>query len=176
VKLCTSPAAGLWLALLLTLLPTVSNASPLTRPTMNQWYAYVKVVAKKYNLDPNLCAALAAGESGIKNQEVRFCWVGKSRKYPDGLYHGPYNLHRCFLDRWDITDWRVNTEVGIRTLAHRLKEYNGNLRSALRHYNTDDKGKKFDGYVANIKRLQRQYKKRRVFVDELRNYALRRQE
>ena len=57
------------------------------------------------------------------------------------------------------------------TLAHKIRKY-GSLRSALRHYNTDDKGKKFEGYVNNIRRLQRQYKKRMVFV-EMRNYALR---
>jgi soluble lytic murein transglycosylase-like protein len=163
VKLSVVSAASLWLALAIIFQPALVHAS---KPTnIREWYQYVKVTAKKYNIDPNLCAALAAGESGKGNQEVRFCWVA------NGKYHGPYNLHRSFLKEWDITDWRVNTEVGIRTLANKIRKYGG-LRNALRHYNTDDKGKKFDGYINNIRRLQRQYKKRMVFV-ELRNYALR---
>ena len=149
--------------LFLTLQPI--SAMPAQQPTMRQWYAHVKVMASKYNLDPNLCAALAAGDSGIGNQEVRFCWVGY------GKYHGPYNLHRCFLKKWDITDWRINTEVGIRRLAELMKSHNGNLHSALHHYNTDDKGRRYDRYIANIRRLQKQYKKRGVFK-EMRNYAL----
>lgn len=132
---------------------------------MNQWYAHVKVMAKKYNLDPNLCAALAAGESGYKGEEVRFCWVG------GGRWHGPYNLARCFFRYGDITDWRVNTELGIAALARKLEKY-GTLWNALRHYNTGDKGKKFKSYVNNIKRLQRQYEKRGVFVEPPKNYSL----
>jgi soluble lytic murein transglycosylase-like protein len=126
---------------------------------MQEWYAYVKLMANKYELDPNLCAALAAGESGKGNQEVRFCWVA------GGKYHGPYNLWRGALKKYDITDWRVNTEVGIRRLANLLKSHGMNLHAALKHYNTDDKGRKYDRYVANIKRLQKQYKKRMVFID-----------
>ena len=132
---------------------------------MREWYAHVKVTAKKYNLDPNLCAALAAGESGIGNKEVRFSWVGY------GKYLGPYNLHYSVVERYKVTDWKSCTEVGIMLLSNKLNKYRS-LRNALRHYNTDDKGKKFDDYVGNIKRLQKQYKKRGVFIDEPRNYSL----
>jgi hypothetical protein len=125
---------------------------------MQEWYAYVKVVAKKYKLDPSLCAALAAGESGYKGEEVRFCWVG------GGKYHGPYNLARCFLKKWDITDWKVNTEVGIMTLRNKLDEW-GNLHDALRHYNTGDSPAQFEKFYNNIKRLWRQYEKRGIFED-----------
>lgn len=125
---------------------------------MQEWYAHVKVMAKKYNLDPNLCAALAAGESGLGKEEVRFGWVG------GGKYCGPYNLARCFLDRWDITDWRVNTEVGIMTLRKKLNEW-GNLHDALRHYNTGDSPAQFERFYNNIKRLWRQYEKRGIFED-----------
>ena len=125
---------------------------------MQEWYAYVKQMAKKYNLDPNLCAALAAGESGLGKEEVRFCWVC------NGKYHAPYNLHEDFLKKWDITDWRVNTEVGIMTLAHKIKKF-GSLWGALRHYNTGDSPKDFERYYNNILRLQYRYKKRGIFDD-----------
>ena len=123
---------------------------------MQEWYAHVKVTAKKYNLDPNLCAALAAGESGKGNQEVRFCWVG------GGKYLGPYNLYHGTVKKYNVTDWKSCTEVGVMLLSNKLKRY-GSLWNALRHYNTDDKGKKFESYVNNIRRLQRQYEKRRIF-------------
>jgi hypothetical protein len=125
---------------------------------MQEWYAYVQQMAKKYKLDPNLCAALAAGESGKGGQEVRFCWVGH------GKYHAPYNLYRGFLKKWDITDWRVNTEVGIMTLAHKIEKY-GSLRAALRKYNTGDGSAQFNKYFKNILRLKQQYKDRKVFED-----------
>ena len=125
---------------------------------MQEWYAHVKVTAKKYGLDPNLCAALAAGESGYKGEEVRFGWVG------GGKYCGPYNLARCFLDRWDITDWKVNTEVGIMTLHNKLKKY-GTLWNALRHYNTGDSPAQFERFFRNIEKLRRQYKERKIFDD-----------
>jgi hypothetical protein len=159
------------LCLLLLILQPISAFGQSQEPTLQKWYQYVKLMADKYDLDPNLCAALAAGESGKGKKEVRFCWVGKTKKYPEGRYHGPYNLWRGALKKYDITDWRVNTEVGIRRLASLLKSHGGNLHAALRHYNTDDKGKKYDRYVANIRRLQRQYKSRMVFVD-FRDYAL----
>lgn len=149
--------------MLLTILPT--TAASRSTPTLQEWYRYVKVVADKYNLDPNLCAALAAGESGLGNQEVRFCWVG------NGKYLGPFNLCRGVVKRYGVTDWKSCTEIGIMLLSHKLKKY-GSLWNALRHYNTDDKGKKFDNYVNNIRRLQRRYKQRKVFV-EMKNYALR---
>jgi len=144
--------------LLLIFNPFTADASPSTRPTLQEWYAYVRMVAGKYNLDPNLCAALAAGESGLGNQEVRFCWVG------GGKYHGPYNLARCFLSQWDITDWKVNTEVGIATLYNKLKKY-GSLWQALRNYNTGDSPAQFEKFYNNILRLWRQYKERKIFDD-----------
>ena len=116
-------------------------------------------------MDPNLCAALAAGESGYKGEEVRFCWVG------GGKYHGPYNLARCFLDKWDITDWKVNTKVGIMTLHNKLIKY-GNLHDALRHYNTGDSPAQFERFYNNIKKLKRRYEERKIFYDEPRNFAL----
>ena len=123
---------------------------------MQEWYQCVKENADKNNLDPNLCAALAAGESGIGRKEIRCCWLGY------GQYHGPYNLCRGAFKYGDITDWRENTRIGIMLLANKLKKY-GSLHAALRHYNTGDKGKKFESYVNNIKRLQRQYKERGIF-------------
>jgi soluble lytic murein transglycosylase-like protein len=132
---------------------------------MQEWYAYVKVTAEEFKLDPNLCAALAAGESGKGKEEVRFCWVG------GGKYHGPYNLARCFLKYGNITDWKVNTRLGIATLAHKLKKY-GSLWNALRHYNTGDGPAQFERYYRNIERLRQRYKERKVF-EEPRNFALR---
>jgi len=141
--------------LLLILQPIPANASQ-APPTMREWYAYVKQTAEEFHLDPNLCAALAAGESGKEGQEVRFCWVG------GGKYHGPYNLARCFLKQWDITDWKINTRVGIMTLAKKIKKY-GSLWGALRHYNTGDAPAQFARYARNIEKLQRSYKERGVF-------------
>lgn len=123
---------------------------------MQEWYQHVKEVAKEFNLDPNLCAALAAGESGIGGKEVRFCWVG------GGKYLGPYNLHRDVVKKYGVTDWKSCTKVGIMLLSNKLKKY-GSLWSALRHYNTGDQGKEFEKYVNNIKRLRAWYKKRKVF-------------
>ena len=114
-------------------------------------------MAKKYNVDPNLCAALAAGESGKGKEEVRFGPVCK------GKYYAPYNIYYGSLKKWNIADWKVNTEVGIMLLSNKLKRNNNNLHAALRTYNTDDKGKKFDNYVKNIRRLQQKYKDRKVF-------------
>jgi len=130
---------------------------------MQEWYAFVKETAKEYKIDPNLCAALAAGESGYGDQEVRFGPVC------DGKYYAPYNLHYSAFKKWNIANWKVNTKVGIWRLSELLKSHNGNLHAALQHYNTDDKGEKYDGYVANIKKLQRQYKKRRVFAEPSNN-------
>lgn len=149
--------------MLLTIQPILAHASPVittTRPTMQEWYTYVKQTAKEYNLDPNLCAALAKGESGTKEEEVRFCWVS------NGKYHGPYNLARCFLKQWDITDWKVNTRVGIMTLAHKIKKY-GSLRAALRKYNTGDSPAQFNSYFNNILKLQGQYEARKIFAAKL---------
>ena len=144
--------------LMLILQPTAANASPSTRPTMREWYAHVKVVAEKYGMDPYLCLALAAGESGKGKEEVRFCWVG------GGRFHGPYNIHRGALNRWDITNWRVNTEVGIMSLANHLREQ-GSLRGALRKYNTGDSPSQFDRFYRNILRLKRLYENRMVFFE-----------
>jgi len=146
--------------LLITIQPMLAHASQIvTTPTMQEWYQHVKLTAKKYKLDPNLCAALAAGESGIGNQIVRFGPVC------DGKFYAPYNIYRGALKKWDIADWRVNTEVGIMLLANKLEDHNNNLRAALRTYNTGDKGKKFDAYVNNIKRLQKWFKEKKTFED-----------
>jgi hypothetical protein len=131
---------------------------------MQEWYAHVKQVAKEYNLDPNLCAALAAGESGIGGKEVRFCWVG------GGKYYAPYNLHFDVVRRYGVTDWKSCTRVGIMLLANKLKKY-GSLWAALRHYNTGDKGKKFDDYVRNIENLRDRYKKRKIFDNREVNFV-----
>lgn len=133
---------------------------------MQEWYAYVKVCAKKHKLPPSLCAALAAGESGYGEEEVRFGWVG------GGKYYAPYNICRSGVRKYNITDWKSCTEVGIMLLANKLKDANGNLHAALRTYNTGDKGKDYDRYVNNIRKLRKQYEKRKVFEDEPRNLAL----
>ena len=151
--------------LLLTLQPILAHASHSTRPTnIQEWYDHVKVTAKMYNLDPNLCAALAAGESGKGKEEVRFCWVGR------GKWHAPYNLHRGALKYGDITNWKINTEMGILTLYNKLIKY-GSLWNALRHYNTGDGPTQFKRYYYNIERLRKGYKDRKVF-DEHRYIAL----
>lgn len=131
---------------------------------MQEWYQYVKVCAEEQHLDPNLCAALAAGESGIGGQEVRFEWVGY------GKYYGPYNLCRDVVKRYGVTDWKSCTKVGIMLLAHKLEKY-GSLWNALRHYNTDDKGRTFENYVNNIRRLQHQYKTRKIFEGKEVNFV-----
>ena len=128
---------------------------------MQEWHSYVKVIAKKYKLDPNLCAALAAGESGKGKKEVRFGPVC------NGKYYAPYNIHESALKKWNITNWKVNTEVGIMLLSNKLKRANGNLWIALRTYNTGDKGKKYNSYINNIKRLQNLYKERGIFDDPI---------
>ena len=154
-------ATALWLILLFTIQPIFAIASPSTRPTnMQEWYTHVKITAKKYDLNPNLCAALAAGESGKGKEEVRFCWVGY------GKYHAPYNLHRGVLKKWDITDWKVNTEVGILTLRSKIDRY-GSLRAALRRYNTGDGPAAFNRYYNNILRLKHKYEQRKIFEDPI---------
>ena len=132
---------------------------------MQEWYSHVKITAKKYNLDPNLCAALAAGESGKGKKEVRFGPVC------NGKYYAPYNIHRSALKKWNIADWKINTEVGIMLLSRKLKKADGNLWKALRTYNTGDRGKKYNNYIKNIKRLQSMYKKRKVFDEPIQTLA-----
>ena len=118
---------------------------------MQEWNRYVEAMAEKYNVDKYLCLALAETESSGKGERIRFGKISKT-------YYGPFGIHKCFLKKWDIADWKVNTEVGIRALAGHIKRQ-GSLHGALKKYNTGDKGVKFEGYVNKIKNLQRKYKR-----------------
>jgi len=113
-------------------------------------------MAEKYDVDKNLCLALAETESSGKGERIRFGQISKT-------YYGPFGIHKCFLKKWNIVDWKVNTEVGIRALSGHLYRANGNLHNALKKYNTGDKGEKYNKYVRRIKNLKKQYEKENVF-------------
>ena len=152
--------------MLLTLQPVLANASPSTRPTnMQEWYDHVRVIAEKYGMDPYLCLALAEAESSGKGERVRFGKMGKT-------YYGPFGIHKCFLNKWDIDDWKVNTEVGIRALSNHIHKQRS-LEGALRKYNTGDGPAQFHRYIQRIKQLRRKWQSEKIFYSEPRNYALR---
>lgn len=122
---------------------------------MQEWYQYVGVMAEKYKVDKYLCLALAETESSKWGNRVNFGWISKT-------YCGPFGIHKCFSGPpwyWDIADWKVNTEVGIKALSNHLRRANGNLHKALKKYNTGDRGAKFERYVKRIKNLQAKYKR-----------------
>lgn len=91
--------------------------------TIGQWVILVKAVAEKYGVDPNFALAVFECESSKKEVRFRFGKVGK--------YWLPAGIHQCFESRWDLSDLRVNTEVGIRALARYGKDY----RRSLKRYN-----------------------------------------
>ena len=127
---------------------------------MQEWYDFVKVTAEKYGMDPYLCVALAETESSLGRNRVRFGPMGR------GTYYGPFGIHKCFLSKWDIADWKVNTEVGISSLAKHIRKQ-GSLVGALKKYNTEYQ----PAYYQRIKSLKNKYKKERIF-EHPRNLAL----
>jgi len=76
----------------------------------------------KYGVDPNFALAVAECESSSKGTRFRFGKVGK--------YWLTMGIHQCFEGRWNLRDWKVVTEVGIRALS-RYKD----KRKALKKYN-----------------------------------------
>lgn len=83
--------------------------------------------AKRWNVEPAFLMSVACIESRKGNQEFRLGKMGKT-------YYGPMGIHKCFLNRWAIDDWKINIEVGARALRgvenneqlqkRRLKRYN----------------------------------------------------
>jgi soluble lytic murein transglycosylase-like protein len=120
------------------------------------WIHYVRIMADRYKVDPYVCLALAKVESSNPRtgEEFRF---GKT-----GMYYMPYGVHQRYMDRWNVSDPYVNTEVGIRALSIHLSK-TGSLYKALGRYNTGDKGSKFERYYKGIKNLAARYKKDKVF-------------
>lgn len=115
---------------------------------MPDWLAWVKTCADKYGVDPYICLAVANTESSKGGKEFRFGRMGNSN------YYGPFGIHKDFLKKWRIDDWRVNTEVGIRALA-RYRD----LRKSLKKYNAEFN----EAYYLRIKYLERKYSKAGVF-------------
>jgi hypothetical protein len=112
------------------------------------WLAHVKACAEKYGMDPYVCLGVAGAESSLGEVEFRFGKMGRSR------YYGPMGINKCFLEKWNIADPYVNTEVGIRALA-RYKD----LRRSLKKYNAEFN----EGYYKRVIYLTKKYRKERVF-------------
>jgi hypothetical protein len=111
------------------------------------WLACVHKTALKYGVDPYFALAVAEVESSYKGARFRFGKIGKT-------YYGPYGIHKCFLNRWNIADPYVNTEVGIRALARY-----GNQKKSLKKYNVS-----FNmAYYKRIKYLENKNRRDRVF-------------
>ena len=113
----------------------------------------VKAYSLAYHMDPYLMAALAETEGSGHGQRFRFGRVGRYW-LPFGIYHG----------------WKVpradtpggNAEAGIKAMARHLRKY-GSLRVALAHYNTGDKGERFERYYKRVLYLARQNRDAWIF-------------
>lgn len=128
---------------------------------MKIWYAWVETCSKKYGISPYLALALAEVESSKGNLKYRFGKISKT-------YYGPYGIHRAFGKKpyyWDIENPYMNTEIGIRALAHHIKNQ-GSLRKALRKYNTGDGRAQFIRYCKRIEYLVVRNEREKVFDKE----------
>jgi hypothetical protein len=111
------------------------------------WLNWVKFCSKKYNVDPYWVLGVFETESSNKYNRFRFGKMGKT-------FYGPAGIHKCFLNKWDISDPFINTEVGIRALSRY-----GDQKRALRKYNTS-----FNmAYYHRIKFLERKWRNDDVF-------------
>jgi soluble lytic murein transglycosylase-like protein len=121
--------------------------------TVPEWMILVKAYSMAYGVDPNLSLALAEAEGSGKGSRFRF---GRHGRYwlPFGLYVG------CKVPRADTPGG--NAEGGIKALAGHLRRQ-GNLRAALRKYNTGDSPAQFERYYQRIKHLERQNRMTGVF-------------
>jgi len=98
-----------------------------------------------YGVDPNLALALAEAEGSQGSVRYRFGLYGRYW-LPFGIYTG------CNVPRADTPGG--NAEAGIRALARHLRKCEGNLRGALRRYNTGDSPAQFERYYRRIKQLE----------------------
>jgi hypothetical protein len=136
---------------------TIINTSKLTYPKkikldkktiiLSDWLNWVKYCSQKYGVDPYFALSVAECESSNRYQRFRFGLMGRT-------FYGPYGIHKCFLNKWDISDAFTNTEVGIRALARY-----GDQKRALKKYNTH-----FNmAYYNRIKYLERRNRIEKVF-------------
>ena len=120
---------------------------------MADWLTLVKAYSLAYKVDPNLTYALARIEGNDKHGRLRFGLHGR--------YYLPFGIEKhCNVPRaWTPGG---NAEGGIKAIARHLRRY-GDLKTALRHYNTGDKGRKFDRYYQDIVALRNQHEREGVF-------------
>jgi hypothetical protein len=121
---------------------------------VKDWMNWVQYCSKKYGIDPYFALAVAETESSNSHQRFRFGKMGRT-------FYGPFGIHKCFLNKWDIDNPYVNTEVGIRALARY-----GDQRSALKRYNTGDRGARFERYFKRIKYLESRNRSNHIFKVE----------
>lgn len=131
---------------LLTLNQIPASGQPYERPTIPEFEQYVKQVSQKYGMDPAVSLALAEVESSKDKQRFRFGRVGR--------YWLPFGIHKDCAKGHDLSDWRVNTEVGIRAIA-RYKD----LRKSLKKYNASFN----EAYYRRVLTLAAKNRKEKVF-------------
>jgi len=95
----------------------------------------------KYEVSPAFALAVAHVESGTASQEFRVGLLGAT-------YYGPMGIHKCFLNRWPIDDFRENIRVGVKALRGR------NLRHILKRYNAAFT----ESYWRAVKSAERRYR------------------
>jgi hypothetical protein len=122
------------------------------RPSMQEWLAEVKAVSEKYDMDPNDMLAVAQAEGEKNGYRWYFGRVGR--------YYLPWGIHGYVIKErgWNVRDWRVQTEVAIRALAHHRRK-RGGLLSGLRSYNKSCTS----AYINRVVSLAKRNKQAKVF-------------
>ena len=144
---------ALWLLLTTTLYPALAPSQP-HKLTLPEWVILVKAYSMAYGVDPNLSLALAETEGSKGSVRFRFGLYGRYW-LPFGIYKG------CKVPRPDTPGG--NAEAGIRALARHLRKCGGNLKAALRKYNTGDGPAQFERYYRRIKQLEARNRREGVF-------------
>jgi len=124
-------------------------------PDIQQWCPLIQAYAAKYDIDPNLVAAVMLQESGGNPKAYSHSGaVGLLQVMPrDGIAanfmckNGP-----CFANRpgmEELFDPQFNIEYGVRLLANLIQK-KGSLRDGLKAYGPMDVGYRYADIVLNI--------------------------
>jgi soluble lytic murein transglycosylase-like protein len=123
--------------------------------SIQRWCIIVETQAQKYNLDPNLIAAVMLEESGGNPSAYSPSGaVGLMQVMPsDGLAADfTCNGNPCFASRpttAELMDPEFNISYGVRMLAGLVQKY-GNLRDALKAYGPMNYGYRYADLVLQI--------------------------
>lgn len=125
--------------------------------SVRRWDSLIREKAQKFNIDPNLIAALILQESGGDSSAYSSSGaVGLMQIMPrDGIASSfTCGDHPCFQNRpsmQELYDPEFNIEYGIRFLAGLINKH-GSIREALYHYGPYDVGYRYADIVLNIYR------------------------